>query len=82
MLGDKKQAANLIATRTHVIDRTIEQLMRSHQIDTVVNLGAGLDTRPYRLSLPRSLQWDELGLLCSNGCDGKIRNIYLDRYFH
>lgn len=49
MLGDKKQAANLIATRTHFFDRTIEQLARSQQIDTVVNLGAGLDTRRYRL---------------------------------
>jgi methyltransferase (TIGR00027 family) len=62
MLGDKKQAANIIATRTYLIDRTIEQLIRSQQIDTVVNLGAGLDTRPYRLSLPRSLQWIEVDL--------------------
>jgi methyltransferase (TIGR00027 family) len=62
MLGDKKQAANLIATRTHIIDRTIEQLARSQQIDTVIDLGAGLDTRPYRLCLPRSLQWIEVDL--------------------
>lgn len=62
MLGDKEQAANIIATRTYVIDRMIEQLVRSHQIDTVVNLGAGLDTRPYRLSLPRSLRWIEVDL--------------------
>jgi methyltransferase (TIGR00027 family) len=62
MLGDKQQAANIIATRTHIIDRTIEQLVKSKQIDTIVNLGAGLDTRPYRLSLPRSLQWIEVDL--------------------
>jgi methyltransferase (TIGR00027 family) len=62
MLGDKKQAANMIATRTYTIERTIENLVKSQQIDTVVNLGAGLDTRPYRLSLPRSLQWIEVDL--------------------
>jgi methyltransferase (TIGR00027 family) len=62
ILGDQKQATNIIATRTYVIDRMIEQLVRSHKIDTVVNLGAGLDTRPYRLSLPRSLHWIEVDL--------------------
>jgi O-methyltransferase involved in polyketide biosynthesis len=60
MLGDKEQAANLIATRTYVIDRTIAPVARSHQINTVVNLGAGLDTRPYRISRTRSLQWIEV----------------------
>ena len=28
-------------------------------VDTIVNLGAGLDTRPYRMSLPASLHWIE-----------------------
>ena len=62
MLGAKKQAANIIATRTYLVDRTIEQLISTQQIDTVVNLGAGLDTRPYRLSVPPSLQWVEVDL--------------------
>ncbi|VEP17098.1 S-adenosyl-L-methionine-dependent methyltransferase [Hyella patelloides LEGE 07179] len=62
MLGAKTQAANIVATRTYLIDRTLEQLIRSQPIDTVVNLGAGLDTRPYRLSLPPSLQWIEVDL--------------------
>jgi methyltransferase (TIGR00027 family) len=62
MLGAKKQAANMIATRTYTIDRTIKDLVKSQQIDTVLNLGAGLDTRPYRLDLPRSLQWIEVDL--------------------
>ncbi|HXU22306.1 MAG TPA: class I SAM-dependent methyltransferase [Verrucomicrobiae bacterium] len=31
----------------------------SQGVDTVLNLGAGLDTRPYRLDLPESLIWIE-----------------------
>jgi methyltransferase (TIGR00027 family) len=30
--------------------------------DTVINLAAGLDTRPYRMDLPASLQWVEVDL--------------------
>ncbi|MFO0983980.1 MAG: SAM-dependent methyltransferase [Planctomycetota bacterium] len=30
--------------------------------DLIVNLAAGLDTRPYRLALPRALQWVEVDL--------------------
>ena len=60
MLGAKEQAANVIAVRTHVMDQTIEKLIKEQQIDTVINLGAGLDTRPYRLSLPSSLKWIEV----------------------
>ncbi len=29
-------------------------------VDTVLNLGAGLDTRPYRMDLPKTLQWIEV----------------------
>lgn len=29
-------------------------------VDTVVNLGAGLDTRPYRMKLSRTLRWIEV----------------------
>ncbi len=60
MLGSQKQATNVIATRTYLIDKTIEKLIKEQQIDTVINLGAGFDTRPYRLSLPRSLEWIEV----------------------
>src|SRR5439155_13261918 len=34
----------------------------SHGIDTVVNLAAGLDARPYRMPLPASLKWIEVDL--------------------
>jgi methyltransferase (TIGR00027 family) len=48
-----------VVIRTLIIDRFIEELMVSG-IDTVLNLGAGLDTRPYRLKLPESLRWIEV----------------------
>lgn len=48
-----------VVTRTIVIDRMIEELV-SQGVDTVLNLGAGLDTRPYRMKLPQSLKWIEV----------------------
>lgn len=46
-------------TRTSAIDRLIDEALSSG-IDTVLNLGAGLDTRPYRMRLPASLRWVEM----------------------
>lgn len=48
-----------VVARTSAIDRLIEHAVRCG-VDTVVNLGAGLDTRPYRLPLPATLRWIEL----------------------
>jgi methyltransferase (TIGR00027 family) len=48
-------------TRTWLIDRIVGQEVR-RGIDMVVNLAAGLDARPYRLDLPRSLAWVEVDL--------------------
>lgn len=48
-----------VVIRTIIIDRFIQQLV-SQGIDTVVNLGAGLDARPYRLKLPSHLRWIEV----------------------
>jgi methyltransferase (TIGR00027 family) len=45
--------------RTCAIDRLVE-IAVSKGIDTVINLGAGLDTRPYRMDLPASLKWIEV----------------------
>jgi methyltransferase (TIGR00027 family) len=45
--------------RTSAIDRLIH-LAISRGIDTVINLGAGLDTRPYRMQLPANLKWIEV----------------------
>lgn len=47
--------------RTCAFDGIITQQIRAGA-DTVVNLAAGLDTRPYRMSLPRSLKWVEVDL--------------------
>lgn len=49
-----------LVVRTHVYDEIIQRLLEQEEIDTVVNLAAGLDTRPYRLSLPPSLRWIEV----------------------
>lgn len=48
-----------VVIRTVIIDRFIQKLV-AEGVDTVVNLGAGLDTRPYRLELPGSVRWVEV----------------------
>jgi methyltransferase (TIGR00027 family) len=45
--------------RTHLFDQFIAREIRSG-VDTVVNLGAGLDARPYRMKLPPWLRWIEV----------------------
>lgn len=48
-------------TRTWLFDRIIlEQVAQG--VDMVVNLAAGLDTRPYRMTLPPTLRWVEVDL--------------------
>ncbi|HAJ63240.1 MAG TPA: SAM-dependent methyltransferase [Cyanobacteria bacterium UBA8543] len=47
------------AVRTCVTDELIVRTIQEDGVDTVLNLGAGLDTRPYRLPLPTSLRWIE-----------------------
>jgi hypothetical protein len=42
--------------RTSAIDRLIDEAIKAG-IDTVLSLGAGLDTRPCRMRLPRG--WEE-----------------------
>jgi methyltransferase (TIGR00027 family) len=48
-------------TRTWLIDDVISNQVKLGT-DVVVNLAAGLDTRPYRMNLPGSLQWIEVDL--------------------
>lgn len=48
-----------MVVRTTAIDRLIEKAIGAG-VDTVINLGAGLDTRPYRMNLPKTLQWIEV----------------------
>jgi methyltransferase (TIGR00027 family) len=47
-----------VVIRTCIIDDYVRFAI-AQGVDTVVNLGAGLDTRPYRMHLPNSLLWVE-----------------------
>ncbi len=48
-----------VAIRTVIIDDLIA-LALAEGVDTILSLGAGLDTRPYRMELPPSLRWIEV----------------------
>ncbi|WGL59180.1 SAM-dependent methyltransferase [Pigmentibacter sp. JX0631] len=50
----------VVAIRTSVIDRLILKTIESQNIDTVINLGSGLDTRPYRLNFLSNINWFEI----------------------
>ena len=48
-----------VVIRTRIIDDFIQGAIVAG-VDTILNLGAGLDTRPYRMALPESLRWIEV----------------------
>jgi methyltransferase (TIGR00027 family) len=48
-----------VVSRTVIIDRFIEKMIQEG-VDVIINLGAGLDTRPYRMNLPPHLEWIEV----------------------
>jgi len=48
--------------RTAVFDEIILDLIVRERADVVVNLAAGLDTRPWRLTLPATLTWIDVDL--------------------
>ncbi|HEU5465761.1 MAG TPA: SAM-dependent methyltransferase [Gemmatimonadales bacterium] len=54
-MGGTKWAWPMIV-RTAVMDEVIQRVV-GEGADTVLNLAAGLDTRPWRLDLPSSLTW-------------------------
>jgi methyltransferase (TIGR00027 family) len=47
--------------RTYTVDQTIREQI-AEGADMVINLAAGLDTRPYRMALPPTLAWVEIDL--------------------
>lgn len=47
-----------VISRTVLIDDFLTEAINGG-VDAVINLGAGLDTRPWRMNLPSSLQWIE-----------------------
>ena len=48
-----------LVMRTLAIDELIRHAI-ALGVDSIINLGAGLDTRPYRMELPQSLRWIEV----------------------
>src|SRR5579884_3410155 len=48
-----------VGLRSHFMDELLGVAM-GDGVDTVLNLGAGLDTRPWRLDLPADLRWIEV----------------------
>jgi len=50
-----------LITRTKLIDDIVRDLL-ADGTDTILNLAAGFDTRPYRLALPEGLRWVEADL--------------------
>jgi methyltransferase (TIGR00027 family) len=49
-----------MAIRTRFIDELILDVLASTALATVVSVGCGLDTRPWRLNLPPDLRWIEI----------------------
>lgn len=48
-----------LAVKTRAFEELIMELVRAGKVSLVLNLGAGLDARPFRLELPSSLAWIE-----------------------
>src|SRR6185436_4540027 len=51
-----------IAMRTRFLDELLMEAITTAGLKTVVSVGAGLDTRPWRLQLPPELRWIEVDL--------------------
>jgi methyltransferase (TIGR00027 family) len=60
MAAANEHAWSFVA-RTYLFDRYVTRLAK-HGVDLIVNLAAGLDTRPYRMELPSTLRWVEVDL--------------------
>ncbi|MDQ2665745.1 MAG: class I SAM-dependent methyltransferase [Gemmatimonadota bacterium] len=65
IVGEMKRGRAMawaMIVRTAVMDELILDRINSAGVDTVLNLAAGLDTRAWRLPLPRSLKWIDVDL--------------------
>lgn len=49
-----------LAIRTRFVDELLLEALANHPIATVLSVGCGLDTRPWRLDLEKSLRWIEI----------------------
>jgi methyltransferase (TIGR00027 family) len=48
-----------VVLRARLMDELLKDTSANRHVQTVLNLGAGLDTRPWRLELPAGLRWIE-----------------------
>jgi methyltransferase (TIGR00027 family) len=55
----RQSMAFAMVVRTSAIDRLVNEALKLN-VDAVINLAAGLDTRPYRMKLPAALNWIEV----------------------
>ena len=65
IVGSVRQGRSIawaMIVRTAVLDEIIVRVVREQGATIVLNLAAGLDTRPYRLPLPPTLRWIEVDL--------------------
>jgi len=49
-----------LAIRTRFVDELLLDALRLYPIATVLSVGCGLDTRPWRIDLPSNLRWIEI----------------------
>jgi methyltransferase (TIGR00027 family) len=49
-----------MAVRTRFVDELLLGALEKHRIAAVLSVGCGLDTRPWRLDVPRDLRWIEI----------------------
>ncbi len=61
-MSQGKAMAWAMIVRTAVFDEIILDTIASYDIDTVINLAAGLDTRPWRMPLAPMLRWIDVDL--------------------
>jgi methyltransferase (TIGR00027 family) len=57
-----RQMAWAMIVRTALFDAFVKRAVNEDGVDTVVNLAAGLDARPWRLDLPSGLRWFDVDL--------------------
>jgi methyltransferase (TIGR00027 family) len=49
-----------LAVRTRFVDELLLEALRQYPITTVLSVGCGLDTRPWRIDFPSDLRWIEI----------------------
>lgn len=61
-LPDGRKFGWPMVVRTRLFDDIILRAVREQGFDTVLNLAAGLDARPWRLDLPRETRWIDVDM--------------------